>query len=106
MRYLSMLFVFALFLLALGFAIKNSEVVTLHNYLGYQWQAPLVVILLTVLSVGVGAGIIASLGFIFKQRSEISRLKKELSSRPLLPAVNQTSTPATDNKTSDTNDGI
>jgi len=29
----------ALFLAALGFAVKNSELVTLHYYLGASWQA-------------------------------------------------------------------
>lgn len=78
MRYLSWVFGIALFLLALGFAIKNSEPVTLHYFLGYQWQAPLVVIVLTVFCIGAGVGIAASLGFIFKQRREISKLRREL----------------------------
>jgi len=78
MRYLSWFFGIVLFLLALGFAIKNSETVTLHYYLGYQWQAPLVVIILSVFCFGVAVGIAASLGFIFKQRREISKLRREL----------------------------
>jgi uncharacterized integral membrane protein len=78
MRYISWVFGIALFLLALGFAIKNSEIVTLHYYLGYQWQAPLVAIVLGAFCAGAGAGIAASLGFIFKQRHEISRLRREL----------------------------
>jgi len=78
MRYLSWILGTILFLLALGFAIKNSEIVTLHYYLGYQWQAPLVVIILSVFCAGAGAGIAASLGFIFKQRREMSKLRREL----------------------------
>lgn len=78
MRYLSWVFGVTLFLLALGFAIKNSEIVTLHYYLGYQWQAPLVVIVLGVFCAGAGAGIAASLGFIFKQRREIAELRHAL----------------------------
>lgn len=78
MRSLSWVFGITLFLLALGFAIKNSEIVTLHYYLGYQWQAPLVVIILTIFCAGAGAGIAASLGFIFKQRREIFKLRREL----------------------------
>jgi len=84
MRYLSWVFGITLFLLALGFAIKNSEIVTLHYYLGYQWQAPLVVIVLSVFCIGAGAGIAASLGFIFKQRREIAKLRRELHN-PLQP---------------------
>lgn len=78
MRYISWVFGITLFLLALGFAIKNSETVTLYYYLGYQWQAPLVVIILSVFCIGAGAGIAASLGFIFKQRREIFKLQREL----------------------------
>lgn len=78
MRYISWVFGIMLFLLALGFAIKNSEPVTLHYFLGYEWQAPLVVIVLTVFCIGAGAGIAASLGFIFRQRREIARLRREL----------------------------
>jgi len=82
MRYLSWIFGITLFLLALGFAIKNSDTVTLHYYLGYQWQAPLVLVVLAVFCTGTVAGIAASLGFIFKQRREILRLRRELHSRP------------------------
>lgn len=83
MRFLSWISGILLFLLALGFAIKNSEIVTLHYYLGYQWQAPLVVVVLTVFGTGVGVGIAATLGFAFRQRREILKLRRELRSRPL-----------------------
>lgn len=78
MRYLSWIFGLLLFLLALGFAIKNSDPVTLNYYLGYQWQAPLVLMLLVFLSVGVAIGVAATLGFVFRQRREILLLKREL----------------------------
>lgn len=94
MRYLSWVFGITLFLLALGFAIKNSEIVTLHYYLGYQWQAPLVVIVLSVFCIGAGAGIAASLGFIFKQRREIAKLRRELHN-PLQPLRTPASEPGT-----------
>lgn len=81
MRLLSWISSILLFLLALGFAVKNSEIVTLHYYLGYQWQAPLVVILLAVFCTGAGAGIAATLGFVFRQRREILKLRRELRNR-------------------------
>lgn len=83
MRFLSWISGILLFLLALGFAIKNSEIVTLHYYLGYQWQAPMVVVVLTVFCTGAGVGIAATLGFAFRQRREILRLRRELRNRPL-----------------------
>jgi len=78
MRYLSWVLRTVLFLLLLGFAIKNSDLVTLRYYLGYEWQAPLVLIILLFLLFGVVIGVAANLGFVFKQKREILGLKKEL----------------------------
>lgn len=78
MRYLSWVLRIVLFLLLLGFAIKNSELVTLRYYLGYEWQAPLVLIIFLFLLIGVVIGGAANLGFVFKQKREILGLKKEL----------------------------
>lgn len=108
MRYLSWVFGITLFLLALGFAIKNSEIVTLHYYLGYQWQAPLVVIVLSVFCIGAGAGIAASLGFIFKQRREIAKLRRESHNlhQPLRTSVSEPGTSIPAITTLRTDDGI
>ena len=81
MRYLSWLFGFVLFLLALGFAVKNSDTVAVNYYLGYQWQAPLVLVILVFFFTGVAVGVAASLGFIFRQRREIFFLKREMRAR-------------------------
>ncbi|MDP2879667.1 MAG: LapA family protein [Sulfuricella sp.] len=81
MRYLSWLLGFVLFLLALGFAVKNSDSVAVNYYLGYQWQAPMVLVILVFFFAGVAVGVAASLGFIFKQRREIFFLKREMRAR-------------------------
>lgn len=78
MRYFAWLLKAALFMLLLGFAVKNSEVVTLHYYLGYQWQAPLVLVMLLFFALGAAVGVVASLGFLFRQRRELLALRKEL----------------------------
>ena len=78
MRYLSWLFKIILFLLLLGFAVKNTETAVLRYYLGYEWQAPLVLILLVFFCAGAAVGVIASLSYIFKQRSKMLSLKREL----------------------------
>jgi uncharacterized integral membrane protein len=78
MRYLSWIFGVVLFLLALGFAIKNSDSVTLTYYLGYQWQAPLVLVVLVFFCAGVTVGVGAVLGYVFRQRRELLLLKREL----------------------------
>jgi uncharacterized integral membrane protein len=78
MRYLSWLFKIILFLLLLGFAVKNTETVVLHYYLGYEWQAPLVLILLVFFCAGAAVGIVASLSYLFRQRREMLSLKREV----------------------------
>jgi putative membrane protein len=78
MRYLSWLFKIILFLLLLGFAVKNTETAVLHYYLGYEWKAPLVLILLVFFCAGAAVGIIASLSYLFGQRREMLSLKREL----------------------------
>lgn len=81
MRFVTPVLGLVLFLLAVGFAVKNSETVTLHYYLGYLWQAPMVVVLLVFFGCGVAAGVAASFSFVFRQRREILSLKRELRQR-------------------------
>jgi uncharacterized integral membrane protein len=78
MRYLVWIFRAVLFLVLLGFAVKNDQPVVLRYFFGYEWQASLVVILLLFFTVGVCTGILAVLGNVFRQRREISALKREL----------------------------
>ena len=78
MRYLVWLFRAILFVLLLGFAVKNDQPVMLRYFFGFEWQASLVVILLLFFAVGMGIGVLALLGNIFRQRREISALKREL----------------------------
>jgi lipopolysaccharide assembly protein A len=78
MRYFLWLLKFALFVLVLSFAVKNTDTVAVRYYLGHEWQAPLVLVLLTFFCVGVAVGIIASLGHLFRQRRQIAALRGEL----------------------------
>jgi uncharacterized integral membrane protein len=66
-----------LFLLVLGFALKNSDTVTVRAYLGYEWQASLVLVLLAFFGIGVALGLLACLPALFRQRRRISRLERE-----------------------------
>jgi len=78
MRYLSLLLKIILFLLLLGFAVKNTETAVLRYYLGYEWQAPLVLILLVFFCAGAAVGVIASLSYIFRQKRKMQSLKRQL----------------------------
>jgi uncharacterized integral membrane protein len=77
-RYLGLAAKLLVFLLVLGFALKNSHSVTFYSYLGYVWQAPLIVMLGLAFVLGALMGVLALLPTVF-------RLRRELSLRP--PAV-------------------
>lgn len=76
MRYFNWLLRAALFLLLLGFAVKNKQSVTLSYFFGYEWHTSLVVVLLVFFAAGAAVGILAMLGNILQQRREITRLQK------------------------------
>lgn len=77
MRYLLWILRLSLFLLLFGFALKNTENTVLQYYLGYEWHAPLALILLVFFTLGVGIGLMASFATIFRQRREIAQLRKQ-----------------------------
>jgi uncharacterized integral membrane protein len=81
MRFVTPILGLLLFLAALGFAVKNSGVVTVHYYLGMEWQAPLVVVLLVFFVAGAVAGVVASLSYVLRQRRQILSLRRELRNR-------------------------
>lgn len=76
MRYLIWFLRILLFLLLLGFTVRNIETVTLHYYFGYEWNAPLVLIILLCFALGVAIGVGSCLGKIFRQRREINTYRK------------------------------
>ncbi|WP_246490802.1 LapA family protein [Chitinivorax tropicus] len=84
MRYFIWALQFVVFLLFLGFALHNSQTVSLRYFLGYEWQAPLILMLLVFFSIGAAFGLLAGLGQLLKLRREILVLKKELRSRGTL----------------------
>ncbi len=58
MKYLAWLLKAAVFFSVFAFALNNQEPVTLRLFFGTQWQAPLVLVLLAVLALGVLLGIV------------------------------------------------
>ena len=77
LRFIAPLLGLVVFVAALGFATKNSELVTLHYYLGFAWQAPLVVLLFIAFVLGAVVGVAASFSYVYRQRREILNLKRE-----------------------------
>ncbi|MDA8094491.1 MAG: lipopolysaccharide assembly protein LapA domain-containing protein [Betaproteobacteria bacterium] len=82
MRYLSWLIRLALFIILLGFAVRNSEMVTLNYYLGYNWRAPLILIILAFFVGGVVIGIGANVAVLWRQKREILALRREARTQP------------------------
>jgi len=78
MNYLLWILRFALFVLVLAFAVKNTDPVTVHYYFDGQWQSPLIFVLLVVFCAGIALGLAAALGPMFRQRREIAELKRRL----------------------------
>jgi putative membrane protein len=85
MRYLSWTFRLLLFVLLFGFALKNSDPVTVRFYLGAHWEASLAVVVLVFFGIGAAAGVIGCLTYVYRQRREILQLRKELRARPGVP---------------------
>jgi lipopolysaccharide assembly protein A len=85
MRYLGWLLKIALFILLFGFALKNTDTVAVHGYLGYDWQAPLVLVLLIFFALGVAIGLAASAAALFRQQRRIVQLKSQLRTAEKLP---------------------
>ncbi len=71
----------AAFFVLLGFAVKNTDSVTVRYFLGLEWQAPLVFVLLVFFAAGIVLGVMASLGVIVSQRRRIFGLTRELRGR-------------------------
>ena len=75
-RYLGLLFKVLVFLLVLGFALKNSHTTTFYSYLDYVWQAPLIVMLGLAFVLGALTGALALAPTLFRLRREVSRKQK------------------------------
>jgi uncharacterized integral membrane protein len=65
-----------LFLMLLGFAVKNDQPVVLKYFFGFEWQTSLVVILLCFFAIGVLIGVLAMLGNMFRLRRELAELRR------------------------------
>src|SRR3989338_4467639 len=90
MRTISWLLRALLFIVLLGFAVKNDQPVTLLYFFGYEWQSSLVVALLLFFAAGAIAGVLAMLVTVLQQRREIARLKRDIRVKNKLAGVGET----------------
>ena len=82
-----------IFSILLVFAIRNTEPATLRFVLDYAWEAPLVIVLLAFFAAGAVLGVLSVVGVIYRQRREISRLKRE-AAKPQYPVIPEPPPPA------------
>jgi putative membrane protein len=76
MRYLGWIAKFVLFLLLLGFALKNTDAVVVHYFLGLEWRAPLSLVLFLFFSTGAALGVAAALIMTYGRRRQLASLRK------------------------------
>ncbi|HEY7759035.1 MAG TPA: lipopolysaccharide assembly protein LapA domain-containing protein [Burkholderiales bacterium] len=82
MRYLSWITRLVLFLLLLGFALKNTEPVALRYFLGQEWRAPLSLVLLLFFGAGAALGAAAVFGVAWRLRRELDAQQRGAGSAP------------------------
>lgn len=70
MRTLNWLWRGLLFFVLFAFALNNQHTVSLKWFLGYQWQAPMVFIVLAAFALGCAAGVLAMVPSWWRQRRE------------------------------------
>jgi uncharacterized integral membrane protein len=71
MRYLGWLFKLLLFVILLGFALKNTAPVEVRFFLGQSWHAPLSLVLFLFFAAGAALGVGAALSAAFRRRREL-----------------------------------
>ncbi|GAB4126797.1 MAG: hypothetical protein Fur0040_09550 [Sideroxydans sp.] len=63
------------FLLLLGFAVKNEQPVILHLFFGLQWHTSLMVVLLCFFAAGAVLGMVAMLPVLLRQRRALAQVR-------------------------------
>ena len=63
-----------LFFTLFAFALNNEQEVTLHWFFGYQWRAPLVIVVLAALTAGATLGVLAMVPAWWRHRAVARRV--------------------------------
>ncbi len=87
MRYAGWFLKAAAFLLLFGFALKNTAPATLRWYLGHEWQAPLVFLLLVAFALGAAAGFLAAWSQVQRLRQALRALERRAEAPPQAAAA-------------------
>jgi len=81
MRYLRWILWILLFVLFFGFALKNTDPVSVRYFLGWEWRPPLSLALFVFFSAGAALGVLAGTVALYRHRRELTELRRERRSR-------------------------
>lgn len=76
MRTLLLVLKLILFLLLLGLAVRNSENIAVHYFLGMEWQAPLSLVIFVAFAMGLITGLLACGLRLLRNQRELRSLRK------------------------------
>jgi uncharacterized integral membrane protein len=85
MRFLGWIVKLLLFLVLLGFALKNTAPVEVRFFLSQSWQAPLSLVLFLFFAAGAALGVAAALSIAYRQRRELEALRRAPATVPAQP---------------------
>lgn len=91
MKYLSWLLKAALFFIVFAFALNNLNDVRVHFFFGHSWDAPLVLVVLTALILGLVAGVMLILPLWLKSRQQLKNTQNMTT--PTSPTAEPTAQP-------------
>ncbi|MCD6026413.1 MAG: hypothetical protein K0R08_932 [Solimicrobium sp.] len=81
MKIISKIIMLLLFIIFFGFALNNTDNVTLHFFSGYEFPGPLVLMLLIFFIAGIIFGVFSMLPLLFRHRRDLAQQKKNLALR-------------------------
>jgi uncharacterized integral membrane protein len=76
MRYLGWILKLLLFVVLLGFALKNTAPVEVRFFLSHAWQAPLSLVLFLFFAAGAALGVAAAFSVAYRQRRELEEMRR------------------------------
>ena len=85
MKYLLWLLKAAIFFTLFAFALNNQQNTTVHFFFGTQWQAPMVLVVLSAFVCGLIAGVLVMVPRWWKQRTA-AKLSQPAASSEAVPA--------------------
>jgi uncharacterized integral membrane protein len=81
------IFVAIVFIALLFISLQNADPVTLRLFTLYEWQAPLVFVVLIAFASGVALGLLAGAIKVVRLKRQVARMRREKRASPIAPAT-------------------